>query len=428
MQTTIKKLDDTKIQLKLIADQGLLDMAKNQALREAARGLRLPGFRQGKAPLQLVEKNANQAALQSDFLDRAMNQMYATAIAEETIRPVSQPQVNVTKFVPYSTLELEIEVDVIGDVKLPDYKNVKLDKPAVKITAKDIDETIKQLQTRDAERKDVDRAAKDGDQVTIDFKGVDAKTKEAINGADGDNYPLALGSNTFIPGFEPELVGLKAGDEKTFDITFPKDYGVSSLQGKKVTFTVNVKKVAEMVLPKADDEFAAKVGPFKSLADLKEDIKKQLESEKQYQADRDFESQLLELLTDQATIKVPASLIDQELDRLEQDERQNLMYRGQTWEEHLKAEGVTEEEHRERKRADAEKRVKAGLLLAEISEAEKVEITPDELAVRMQVLKGQYTDKAMQAELDKPENQREIASRLLTEKTVEKLVAYASGK
>jgi len=426
MQVTRKNLTDTKVQLTLVADDELLQTTKDQTLQALRRDMKLPGFRQGKVPLNLVEKNANPQTLQTEFLDRAMNALYGAALDQEKLRPVTQPQVKVNKFVPFTTLEAEIEVEVVGAVKLPDYQKIKLSKEDVKITAKDVDEVIAQLQTREAEKKDVDRAAKDGDQIVIDFKGVDAKTKEAIQGAEGKAYPLILGSNTFIPGFEPELIGLKPGDEKTFTLTFPKNYGVAALQDRKVEFTVTAHQVQELVQPKLDDAFAAKVGPFKTVDELKTDVKKQLESEKQYQADRDFESKLLEKITDDAKVAVPKTLVDEEIDRIEAEERQNLVYRGQTWEEHLKAEGVTAEEHREQKRSQAERRVKAGLVLAEIAEAEKLDITRDELEVRLQLLKGQYQDQQMQAELDKPEHRREIASRLLTEKTIQKLTQYTT--
>ncbi len=428
MQVTTKQLSDTKVQLTLEADADQLQKAKEQTLRAIAKDMKLPGFRPGKAPLQLVEKSANSSVLQSDFMERAMNVMYGQALDQENLRPVAQPQVTVKKFVPFTTLEIEAEVEVIGKVTLTDYKKIKKTKEAVKVTAKDVDEVIAQLQTREAEKKDVERAAKDGDQIVIDFTGVDAKTGEPIGGADGKDFPLALGSNTFIPGFEPNLIGLKAGDEKIFTITFPADYGVTTLQNRNVEFSVTTKKVQEMVKPKADDAFAAKIGPFKVVGELKDDIKKQLTAEKENQATRDHEEAILNEVSDKSKVAIPASLIEQEIARMEADERQNLAYRGQTWQEHLEAEGVTEEEHREQKREQATRRVKAGLVLAEIAEQEKIMITPEETDVRIQLLKGQYQDKAMQAELNKPENRREIASRLLTEKTIEKLVSYATSK
>jgi trigger factor len=428
MQVTRKNISDTKVQLILVADEAQLAKAKQEALSHVGKDLKVPGFRQGKVPAALIEKHVSSSALQQEFIEHAMNALYGAALDQENLRPVAQPQVTVKKFVPFTTVEIEAEVEILGEIKLTDYKKLTSKKVAVKITAADINEVLEQLRTREATKQEVERAAKNDDQVTLDFKGVDAKTKEAISGADGKNYPLPLGSDTFIPGFEPEIIGMKAGDEKTFDITFPADYGVVTLQNRKVTFTVNVHKVEELVKTKLDDEFASKVGPFKTLDELKEDIKKQLTAEKEQQAQRAFEEVLINEVADKSTVAVPDSLISGELDRMDADERQNLMYRGQTWQEHLDAEGITEEAHREKNREQAIRRVKAGLVLSEVAQKEKIDVTREELDLRLALLKGQYQDKTMQTELDKPENHREIASRILTEKTIAKLEAFATSK
>lgn len=428
MQVTTEQLSPTKVKLTIKAEPGELQGVKDQTLRALAKDMKVAGFRAGKIPLPIVEKNANPAILQQEFLEQAMNLLYGGALEKEGLRPVAQPEANVAKFVPFDTLEMSAEVEVIGKVKPADYKKLKVTKDKVEVSKKDLDDVLKQLQIREAKKNDVDRAAADGDQVWIDFSGVDAKTGDPIAGADGKQYPLVIGSNTFIPGFEPQLVGMKAGDEKTFQITFPADYGVTALQKKKVEFTVLATKVQEVVEPKLDDDFAATVGPFKNLDELKEDIKKQVTFEKENRADREYENKLLDEIVAKSKAEIPDSLIEEEIDRLERDERQDLTYRGQTWQEHLDQEGVTEKEHREKKRAEAERRVKAGLVLAEIAELEKVDVTREELESRLAALKTQYTDKQMQAELDKPENRREIASRLLTEKTVQALVGYASAK
>lgn len=428
MQVQKKNVSETKIQLNIIADENMLQEVKSLVLRRLARQVKTPGFRQGKAPISLIEKQVDQTLLQSEFLDEAVNHMYVDALQSERIRPVDRPEVSIKKFVPFSTLEVEATVDAVGSVKLPDYKKIKVEKKPVKITAKQVDDVIESLRERAAERKEVTRAAKTGDEVVIDFVGVDAKTKEPINGADGKGYPLILGSNTFIPGFEDNLAGMKVGEEKSFDITFPEDYGVKALQKRKVTFTVTATKVNEMVKPKVDDEFASKVGPIKTVAELKADIKTQMEAEQQQQAERDFESEILEKITDKAEVAIPKVLVDEEIARVELDEKQNLMYRGQTWEEHLKDEGVNETEHFEQKRPGAEKNVKAGLVLTEIADKEGITVTPEELEVRLQLLKGQYQDKQMQAELNKAENRREISNRLVTEKTLERLKTYATAK
>lgn len=428
MQITTTKINETKIKLNVSADTKILENAKNETLRRLAKNVTLPGFRKAKAPLSMVEKHLDSQNLQTEFLEKAINDVYTSVVEQEKLRPVVQPSVSIKKFVPFDTLDLEFEVEVVGKVKLADYKKIKLPKPKVNVTEKDLNEVIQNLQTRMAEKLDVDRAAKKGDQVWIDFEGFDAKTDEAVNGADGKNYPLLLGSDTFIPGFESNLIGLKSNDEKEFVIKFPKDYGVKALQSRDVKFKVSVLKIQEVIEPELNDEFASKVGPFKNLAELKEDIKKQLTNEKQQQSDRDYADKLLTEIAEKSTVDIPEALVDEQIERIIDDQKQNLVYRGQTWKEFLDAEDMTEDEYRKNVRPNAELRVKAGLVLAEIAEEEKIMVTPEELEIRMQLLKGQYKDPAMQAELDKPESRRDIASRIVSEKTINKLTEYAQAK
>lgn len=427
MQVTKQITSPTNVKLTIVADAEQLESIKQSVLQQLSQNVKLQGFRPGKAPLNLVEKSVDQNALQSEFLERAVNELYVAAIDQERVRPVAQPQVSIDKFVPFTTLEISAEVEAVGDITLPDYKKIKVTKTETKVTDKQIDDVVKDLQTRAATRKDVERAAKTGDEVVIDFKGVDAKTKEAIAGADGSDYPLGLGSDTFIPGFEDEVVDMKAGDVKDFEITFPEDYGVPALQKKKVVFTVTAKKVQELVEPELDDKFAASIGPFKTMDELRKDIRRELEAQSTQENERKFENDLMEAIAKKTKVEIPKALVDEELDRLEQQERQNVLYRGQTWQEHLDEEGVTEEEHREKNREGAELRVKAGLVLGEIAEVEKVQVTPEELEIRIQLLKGRYaTDEQMLTELEKPENRRDILNRLMTEKTLDKLKSYQS--
>jgi trigger factor len=426
MQVTKEIMNPTTVKLTLVADKELLEGVKQHVLRDLAKQVKLAGFREGKAPLDLVEKSVDQNVLQREFLEHAINELYSRAIDEQKLRPVAQPQVNVTKFVPFTTLEITAEVEVVGEIKIGNYKNLKLALPEVKVTDKDVDDVIENLKIRAATKEEVKRAAEDGDEVWIDFAGVDAKTNEPVSGADGKDYPLVLGSNTFIPGFEENLVGAKAGETKEFTITFPKDYGVKALQTKKVSFTVTANKVNKVVKPEVDDKFAATIGPFKTLQELRDDIKRQVESEKHNEAERQYENQLLEKIAEKTEVAIPKSLVDEEIGRIEAQEKQNTMYRGQTWQEHLDEEGLTAEEHFEKNRPGAELRVKAGLVLGEIAEQEGIQVAPEELEMRLQLLKGQYQDATMQEELEKPENVRDIANRLLTEKTLDKIKSYQS--
>lgn len=427
MQIKRTNLSDTETTLTIIANEKELSTIKQAILVRMSGRVKIAGFREGKAPLEMVEKNLDESLLQTEFLEEAINQLYIQTIREEKLRPVSNPEVNITKFVPFTTLEFTATVNVIGTITLPDYTKVKKTKEAVKITADDVKEVLQNLQTRAGDTKDVDRAAKNGDQVTIDFKGTDTKG-EAIAGADGKDYPIVLGSNTFIPGYEENLVGIKAGEQKTFDLTFPADYHSKELASRKVTFTVTANKVQEVVEPKLDDDFAAKIGPFKTVQELKDDIKKQLQAERQNEADRKFEADLVGELADKTKVSLPKAVVDEQIDKIEEQERQNLVYRGQTWEEHLVEEGVTADEHREQKRPEAERGIRASLMLAEIAEKEGLDVTPEELEIRMQLLKGQYSDASMQEELGKTEARREIASRMLTEKTVAKLIDHTTKK
>jgi trigger factor len=426
MQIKKEQLNPTKLKLTLSAEQAMMDEVKHHVLQDLAKKVKIAGFREGKAPLSMVEKNIDSSLLQSEFLDHAVNRLYSEAVTQDRLRPIDNPQVSGTKFVPFSELEITAEVDVVGDIKLPDYKKIKLAKPPVKVVAGDVDGVIESLQTRMAEKKDVTRAAKLGDEATIDFKGTDAKTGDPISGADGTDYPLVLGSDSFIPGFEAELIGVKAGEDKTFTITFPKDYSVKALQSREVIFAVTVKKVQELTKPKLDDALAAKVGPFKTVAELKADIKTQVTAERQQEADRQFESDLLESIAQKTKAAIPPALIDEEVERQLGQLKQNLMYRGQTWQEFLEGEKKTEEEYRDSLKPIAELRVTAGLAISDIAEAEGITVTTDEIDIRLQLLKGQYQDPAMQAELDKIETRREIAQRILSEKTIAKLTEYAT--
>jgi trigger factor len=423
MRVTREDKSPTKVLLRVSADAADLEPIRRHVLSHF-RNVKVPGFRAGKAPLPMIEQNISQQALLDEFMEHALNELYRRAVDMENLKPIATDNVQLKKFVPYTEMEFEAETEVIGDIKLPNYKLIKVAKKKPEVTAKEVNDVLDSLRKRLAERSPVERPAKDGDELVIDFAGKD-ESGQPVAGASGKDYPIVIGSKTFIPGFEENLMGMKTGETKQFEVTFPKDYGVAALQSKKVTFEVRVKSVSELQEPKANDEMAAKAGPFKTLAELKTDIKKQLKTEKQNQASIDQQNELMSKIADKTQVEVPQKLVQDEIMRMEEQEKQNLAYRGQTWQEHLDAEGVTEEEHRERNLAEAAQRVKIGLILSEIADKEKLSVTPEELEIRTQILRGQYQDPGMQAELDKPESRRDIEARLLTEKTLTKLTDYS---
>lgn len=427
MQVKKTNLSDTKVKLTISANAAYLEPIKNRTLEKLRPQVKLQGFREGMAPLNLVEKNVDPQVLQTEFMEDAMSLLYPEAAASQKLRPIDRPQITLKKFVPFTELEFDAEVEVLGPVKLGDYKKIKVTKKTEKVTNADIQEVIDNLKTRLAEKKEVDRAAKDKDEVWIDFVGKNAKD-EPIAGADGKDYPLVLGSDTFIPGFEKNLVGAKPGDERTFTLTFPKDYRAKSLTGAKVTFTATVKKVNEVVEPKEDNAFAAKVGPFKTLDELKADITTELKAERDNRAQTALETEIIEILTKQSTVTIPEVLIADQVDRDLKELKQSLATRGMTYEEFTQtSEGMKPEVYEEKVvKPRAEQKVKTSLVIAEVSDAEGIQVTPEELQARIMSLRAQYPDEKMQAELEKPEVQRDIAARMITEKAINALVSYAT--
>lgn len=426
MHIEVKNINETQISVTVTAAEAELLPYKQKILNKMAPQVKMAGFRAGKAPISMVEKNIDSSTLQTEFLDEALTQLYSRAISQEKLRPVTKPEVTIKKFVPYTMLEFEVKTHAIPEIKLAKYRALKAKKTAVSVTTDDVAKVIESLKLRAAEKNPVERAAKKSDEAWIDFQGVNTKG-EAVSGADGKDYPIVLGSDTFIPGFEDNIVGMKPGENKTFTLTFPKDYGVKALAGKKVTFTVSLKKVHEVNEPKVDDSFAAKVGPFKSVTELKEDIKKQLVHERQHEADRAYESELVKQIVDKTPVSIPEPLLEQQIIYNLDELRRNLTYRGQTYQEFLEMDGTTEDKYKnEILRPQAEQQIKTSLILAEIAEKENLFVTPEELEIRIQQLKGQYQDQQMQSELDKPENRNEIANRMLNEKVIQLISSSAS--
>ncbi len=427
MNTSIEKLSSTQTKLTIVADDKDLSDYKQAALKEVGKDLKIPGFREGNVPATEVEKHADQAKLNDTFLNAAVPPLVEKAVNEHKLSPSIAPNVAVTKFVPFSAVEMDVTIDHLGEVKLADYTKVKRKNTAVKVDKKDIDTVYKRIQMDLSEKSDVKRAAKDGDQVWIDFDGKDAKG-EAIQGAAGKDYPLAIGTNTFIPGFEDEMIGMSAGDNKEFTLTFPKDYGVAAMANKKVTFTVTVNKVQEVVIPDVDDAFAAKVGPYKTVKELEADVVKNITREKEQRARMELESSIMEELVNGSEIELPEGLINQQIHRMQHDHQRNLAQRGQTYEDWLKAEGKTTDDHVKDLRPGAVDRLKGGIVLSEFARAEGIKASDAEIEAATSQYRQQFAnDPKMQEQLKTPRGKQDITARLLTDKSLRKLVDSATS-
>lgn len=427
MKTTVTHESDTRVKVVVAADHAELAAAEQAALKRLAKTVKVNGFRTGHVPLEIVKKHADPNALAQETLDAALNRAVAEAFLNNDLQVLARPEVEIKKYVPGELLEFTAEADVLPEVKLGDYKKLKAKKAAVSVEKKEIDEVIERIQKGLSEKKEVKRAAKIGDETVIDFVG--KKDGEAFQGGTGKDYPLVLGSNSFIPGFEDALVGLKAGDTKDVKLAFPKDYHAKDLAGQDVVFEVAVKKVNSVKLPALDDKFAAKAGPFTSMDDLRKDIKAEITAQAERKAADDLKDKLVKQLVAKSTVSVPSVLRDDQIRSLEQDLRQNLMYRGRTLEQYFEEKGYADRDAWVKAEANdaADARIKAGLVLAQLSKELKIEATADELAAHINAYKQQYANNPKMAKhFDKPEVQREVANRLITEKTIDKLVELNS--
>jgi trigger factor len=428
MKHTLKKLSDTKINISVTLDEAELKIAKQRALKHLASHAKVPGFRTGKVPANVAEKNLDPMAVANETTEAAINIALNDIVVRENIRVLDRPQIDIKDFKPYESMVFEAEMEILPEIKLGDYKELKAKKDSTKVTETEIDQVIDQMRERFAEKKEVTRAAKSGDEAIVNFEGRDAKG-ELVEGAKGDDYPLVLGSSTFIPGFEEGIIGHKAGDEFDLKLTFPKDYHTDALKGAKVIFKTTIKKLNEIVLPEVNDEFAAKVGPFKSVAEMREDAERELAAQKENAATEKLKDDLVGALVEVSTIPVPQLLVDDQMKSIEQDTMQNLMYRGITPEDYMKSQGYKDHDewHEKEFKVAAERRVKAGLALAELSKIEQIQVTQSELEQRHNAMLDQYKNNVdVQKQLNTPEARRDLANRLLTEKTVDRLIELNS--
>lgn len=420
MKHTLKKLSETQLEITVLASSEDVHTAKVSALSRLARELKVPGFRKGKVPANVAEKHLDQNVLGNETIQFVIQKTLTEVVQVENLRVLDQPKIELKKFIPFDELEFTAVIDVIPEITLGNYTKLKVKRTVKKVEQSDVDDVLERVKQNFAEKKDVKRAAKLSDEVTIDFAG--KKNGVAFDGGTSEDYQLVLGSNSFIPGFEDAVVGMKPGDKKSIPLTFPKDYHAKDLKGAKVEFDVTLKTVSEVTTPELTDEVAGKVGPFATVKELTEDIRRELTSQAEREADSVYKDDLVGALVKVSRVPVPDVLVEDQLKSIERDAKQNLMYRGQTPDEYMEQQGYADEAAwRDAEfRPTAIERVKAGLVLAELSKREHVEATKEELDARLAEMLQQYP--TMKDQLDTPESRADLVNRLVTEKTLERLV------
>lgn len=427
MKHTLKKNSETQVHVTVELDEKDLAVAKRAGVQHLSKSVKVPGFRQGKVPANVAEKHIDALALANETTEHAINIAINDVAMSENLRILDRPQVDLKEFEPFTKMIFEATIEIVPEITLGEYKKLKAKPAKVTVEDKDVDEIIENMRQQLAEKKPSTRKeAKDGDEVNIDFVG--KQDGEAFEGGTAKGYDLVLGSNSFIPGFEEAIVGHKVGETFDVPLKFPEEYHAEHLRGADVVFEVTLNAINEVVLPEVDDAFAEKVGPFKTVIGMREDIVAQLTQQREKEADDRLKDDLVGELASISKVPVPQLLVDDQMRQIEQDLMQNLMYRGMTLESYAKQQGHKDvDEMREKElKVAAERRVQAGLVLSELSKVENIDVTKEELDARHAQMLEQYP--TMKEQLDSPEARRDLANRVITEKTVDRLVALNSKK
>ncbi len=384
--TSVEKKEKSTVELVIEVGAEEFEAAVQKAYLKNRASINVPGFRKGKAPRKIVESLYGTGVFYEDAINEVYPDAYAQAVAEQKLDEVGYPKMEIVS-VGKEGLTFKALVSVRPEVKLGAYKGLTAPKDAVKVTEKDIEAELKPYIDRATSLSAVKRKAKKGDTAVIDFEGfMDGKPFE---GGKGENYSLELGSGAFVPGFEEQIIGMKAGEEKDLDITFPENYH-ADLAGKAVVFKVKVNEVKEPVKPELDDEFAKDVSEFETLEAFKKDLEDKLIASRQEKAERDYEEAIIEQLIANMETEVPETMIDVQVDKMMDDFSSRISAQGMKMEEYLQMMGMSVDMMRMSARPNAEKQVKVELALSAVAEAEKFEITDEEVEAEINRLAELY--------------------------------------
>ena len=370
------KREDGKVSFQVAVDPARFEQAVNQAYLKAKKNIAVPGFRKGKAPRMVIEGMYGTGVFYEDAVESIAFECYQAGLDEVKDRVVGDPAITNYNVADDKSLTIDFESTLYPEVKLGEYKGLSAYKAPVKVTADDVKKELESIQKRNGRIVDVEREAKLGDTVKIDFDGY--RDGKRFDGGKAEGYELTLGSGSFVPGFEEQLVGMKAGDEKDIDITFPEDY-TKELAGAAVVFKVKVHEVKETQLPALDDEFAKDVSEFDTLKDYKASIKKDLETKRKEAAENEFRGNLMKKALANLTVEIPAVMVDQRVNSIVEDYARNCARQGYTLEQYFQMMGVSEQAFRTYIRPSAENDIRTEMLLEQIVDAENFEVTPEEI-------------------------------------------------
>lgn len=384
----------TKAKITVEIEQELMDKGANQAYLKARKDIQLPGFRKGKAPRKLIESIYGAHVFFEDGLEEIFPEIYKVAVVEQELKAIGQPSLTKLDIHEDGSAEIVIETELYPEVTLGQYKGVEVEKVEVSITDEMVEAELDRMAQNVASTETVERAAENGDTANIDFEGFDNGV--AFEGGKGENFDLVLGSGSFIPGFEEQVVGMSAGEEKDLNVSFPEDYHAKELAGKPVVFHVKVNKVTVQNVPAKDDEFAKDVSEFETLEELKADIRTKLTEERTKAVEKAFANAAIEKAAENTTVELPQAMIEEELDRQMNNFAFQLQNSGISMEQYAKMMGGDINTMRKALRPAAEKQAKINVTLDQIVKDEKLTVSAEEVESEMQALADAY-----KMELDK---------------------------
>lgn len=377
MKYTKKELKDKRVEVKLTLDNKEWEEAVNAAYEKNKAKYNVQGFRKGKAPRKVLEKNYGASLFYDDAIDGCFYRYYFEVLSKEkTLEPVAMPEVSIDKVSPEG-LEMTLVITNKPGVELGDYKGIEIEKAEVKVTKAEVDHELKHMLEHHVKFVEVEREIKLGDTATIDFSGSVDGVK--FDGGTATDFDLEIGSHSFIDTFEDQLIGLKKGDKKDVVVTFPTDYHEASLKGKKSVFEVVIKGVKEKQYPELNDTFASEVSEFETLKELTDDTKKKMLEAKKKQLEAESENKLIEKIVDNAKVEVPQVMVDQQVEDYIKDFEYRLSYQGLSLQGYLQYANTTIEDLKKSRQEDAKKTVKTRLVLEEIIKKENIVVTDKDL-------------------------------------------------
>ena len=379
MATTFEKLSSNKVKLGFVVESEKFDEGIRKAYQRNVKKFNIPGFRRGKAPMKIIENYYGPGVFYEDAFDIIFPDIYRAALEEHDVKPVDRPELEVEQIEKGKELKFTVEVFVRPDVELGQYTHLGIEKKVEEVTDDDVMADIERARDRAARYIEVtDREAKLDDQANIDYQGL--LDGVPFEGGTAQGHELVLGSGAFIPGFEDQVVGMKIGEEKDINVTFPENYHSEELAGKPVVFKVKLNSLREKEVPALDDEFVKDVSETANTVDeYKKEIREKLEKQAEERADAAFESEIIETVSDNAKIDIPKAMVEEQIDNMLRDMELRMMYQGLRMQDFLKYSGQTMEQLRDTYRQQAEDRVKTQLTLEAITKAEGIEPTDEEI-------------------------------------------------